>query len=354
MSEHLKLRAVIHTIHPRSTFRTARGARNSAENVFVELSRDGVTGYGEASPNAYYNESAQDVLSKIHAAREVVAGLKIQTVKDIERAWHDLWSVVYPSRAALCALDVALWDLLAKQEDVTVSELAHGKPAQPVKSFCSLGITEPAELDAKIAELHGFPFVKIKCDAHIDITTIARIREGTGATLSVDANCSWLGANFDRFSRQLAECGVAFIEQPLPPAKDDRMLEVSAKSILPIFADESCVTANDVDALVWRFAGFNVKLVKCGGLTPALAMIKRGGGLGLRTMVGCMLESSLLVAAGAVVGQQTEFADLDGAWLLADDPFAGLVRMEKGILTLSEDVGFGVSPSAGMLAGFGG
>ena len=97
-----------------------------------------------------------------------------------------------------------------------------------------------------------------------------------------------------------------------------------------------------------RFSGFNIKLVKCGGLTPALAMLRKGQSLGLKTMTGCMLESSLLIAAGAVVAQQTDFADLDGAWLLDDDLFQGL-PMQNGTLTPSPQPGFGVEPRGSLL-----
>ena len=115
------------------------------------------------------------------------------------------------------------------------------------------------------------------------------------------------------------------------------MPELHSASPLPIIADESCVTLDDVDRMPGCFAGFNIKLTKCGGLTPALKMLQRGRDLGLQTMVGCMLESSVLISAAAVVGQQTDFVDLDGAWLIRDDPFVGACY-EMGILHIAERV----------------
>jgi len=149
-------------------------------------------------------------------------------------------------------------------------------------------------------------------------------------------------------SRKLAALGVLFLEQPLSPASGEEMPGLLALSALPILADESCVTQEDVEAMPGRFSGFNIKLVKCGGLTPALAMARRGRALGLRTMVGCMLESSLLIAAGVVVAQLTDFADLDGAWLLRDDPFEGL-PLRQGVLAPGTGPGFGVEPCDGEL-----
>ena len=113
-------------------------------------------------------------------------------------------------------------------------------------------------------------------------------------------------------------------------------------SCVPVVADESCVEEPDVSQMPGRFSGFNIKLVKCGGLTPALRMLRQGRELGLKVMVGCMLETSVLIAAGAVIGQKTDFADLDGSWLLRDDPFVGL-KFERGILTPSSEPGLGVS-----------
>jgi L-alanine-DL-glutamate epimerase-like enolase superfamily enzyme len=211
-----------------------------------------------------------------------------------------------------------------------------------VKTFCTIGISGKEELEEKIAELRGFPLIKIKSDQRADIAAVRTVRERTGAMLAVDANGSWADVDIASVSRELAALGVVFIEQPLPPAEDRRMEDYSAASALPVLADESCVTAGDVERLAGRFAGFNIKLVKCGGLTPALAMARRARELGLRTMVGCMLESSLLIAAGAVVAQQADYADLDGAWLLADDPFEGAIPLRHGILEPNARPGFGV------------
>jgi L-alanine-DL-glutamate epimerase-like enolase superfamily enzyme len=114
-------------------------------------------------------------------------------------------------------------------------------------------------------------------------------------------------------------------------------------SALPIMADESCARPEDVERLPGRFSGFNIKLVKCGGLTPALAMLRRGRELGLKVMIGCMLESSLLIAAGCVAAQEADYADLDGSWLLKDDPCRGLAIADGHIVPAAVP-GLGAEP----------
>ena len=339
----MKLNAVAKNLHPRNVFRISRAARAEVRNIFVEVSAGGITGRGEASPNAYFDETAGNVRNFLEAAAPFVAGLEIESVADIERAWLEAWPWLAPSRAAQCALDLALWDWLARRKGLSVAELALGRPPHPVQTFCTIGLSGASELEIKAAELRGFPLIKMKSDSLADLAPMALIRQRTGASLSVDANGAWEKVDIAAVSRELAQLGVLFIEQPLSPARDERMPELIEVSAVPILADESCVTAEDVERMPGRFSGFNIKLVKCGGLTPALAMARRGRALGLRTMVGCMLESSLLIAAGMVVAQETDYADLDGAWLLGDDPFAGL-PLRLGVLTPGPGAGFGVEP----------
>ncbi len=340
----MKLNAVSKNLHPRNVFRISRAARAEVRNIFLEISAEGITGRGEASPNAYFDETAGNVRHFLEAAAPFIERLEIESVADIERAWLEGWPWLAPSRAAQCALDLALWDWLARRKGTSVAELALGRPARPVQSFCTIGLSSESELELKAVELSGFPLIKMKSDSMADLTPIAFIRKRTGATLAVDANGAWEKIDIQAVSRELARLGVLFIEQPLSPARDERMPELLAASALPILADESCVTLEDVERMPGCFSGFNIKLVKCGGLTPALVMARRGRELGLRTMVGCMLESSLLIAAGVVVAQETDYADLDGAWLLADDPLTGL-PLRQGVLTPGPGPGFGVEPA---------
>jgi len=333
----MELTTAICALHPKTVFRISRAARTEVRNVFVRIRDEGITGFGEASPNAFYHEDADDVRARLSRAAPGLRGLKVRSVADIGRIREEIWPVLKPSRAAQCAVDVALWDWLARRENCTVCELAWGSRPRSVATFVTIGISTPEELGARVEELRGFPLIKIKSDADADLAPARFVRERTGAALAIDANCAWGAHDVSALARHLAGFGVKLIEQPFAPGEDACMLELLAASPLPVFADESCVVEEDVEQMPGRFSGLNIKLTKCGGLTPAMRMLKRARELGLRTMVGCMLESSVLISAGAVVAQQTDFADLDGAWLIRDDPFRG-ARYENGILHTDEIV----------------
>lgn len=281
-------------------------------------------------------------MEKLESLKGFLAGRPVGTAADIAAIWKDAWLLLAPSRAAQCALDVALWDWLAKREGCSVAEAVLGDVPSPVGSFTTVGISGPEELEAKIAELTGFPRVKIKMGRDADISIAGRVRTVTlNACLAVDANCAWSGLDLAHLGEKMRQIHADFVEQPLPPECDQQMGEASRRLGLPVMADESCVTFEDVDRMPGFFSEINIKLVKCGGLTPALRMAKRGRELGLGVMVGCMLESSVLIAAGAVAAQLADYADLDGAWLLADDPATGW-RFERGMLHPPEGLGLGV------------
>lgn len=338
----MKLSVKTLKLHPRTPFRISREAQVEVQNVIVTVEADGVTGHGEASPNKFYKETAADVSQRILAAAPIIAELQIDTVADIERAWSRLWPEFAPSRAAQCAVDLALWDWLAKKKGVSVCQLAHGHAPKPVTTSLTIGLSTPEELVSKVAELRDTPVIKVKSDHKADLTPLRYIASHAKGVLRVDANCAWGGLDIAPLTRELAQLRVEFIEQPLPVEQNDRMPEFLKASSLPVLADESCVVFEDVERVPGRFHGFNIKLVKCGGLTPGLKMMRLGQKLGLKMMVGCMLETSLLIAAGLVVAQGTDYADLDGSWLLADDPFVGL-KIQDGRVSVADRPGLGIA-----------
>ena len=338
----MKVACVIRELHPRKVFRIARARRRAVHNVFLRLESDGCVGYGEAAPNAFYNETAELVTAKLAAAASFLGGLKIRSLADIERAWAALWPLLSPSRAAQCAVDLALWDWLAKREQIAASQLLWNQAPTSVTSFATIGLSSSEELVEKIDELCGFPRIKLKSDAAADLGAIRYLRAHSPAMLSVDANGAWSDSTrLPALAAELAALRVEFIEQPLPPGEEAQLPPFQGGPFW--MADESCVTEADVERVAASYQGFNIKLVKCGGITPARRMLIRGQELGLKTMVGCMLESSALIAAGALLAQKTEYADLDGAWLLSDDPFRGW-DFERGILSPLPEYGLGATP----------
>jgi L-alanine-DL-glutamate epimerase-like enolase superfamily enzyme len=194
---------------------------------------------------------------------------------------------------------------------------------------------------AKLAEMPGWPVYKIKLGTPRDQEIIRELRRHTSAIFRVDANCGWTADETIANSKVLCDLGVEFIEQPLPPEQIDQMRRVRAESALPIIADESCLVESDVARCVGHFHGINIKLVKCGGLTPARRMAALAREHSLAVMVGCMTESSIGISASAQLLPLVDFADLDGAVLLARDIARG-VTVDRGIVRFPETNGCGV------------
>ena len=175
----MKLTCVSCELHPRRAFRISRARRTEVRNVFVRLEHEGLAGYGEASPNAFYGETWEGVTAKLESARDFIGTLAVRSVAEIESVWNEAWRILAPSRAAQCALDVALWDWLARREGVSVSELAWNQPPRPVTTFATIGLSSPGELASKVEELHGFPRIKIKSDQTASLDPIRFVRERT-------------------------------------------------------------------------------------------------------------------------------------------------------------------------------
>ena len=324
----------------RRVFRTSRDAKSGVENVFLVVEQDGVCGYGEASPNRYFDESAEDVHMRLLGLADYLKRQTLNSIHDIHRIWFEAEKLLRPSRAALCALDVALWDLWAKLSHSSVSQLLWDEPARPLITSITLSVPLPEEIDARIEEVSGFPLVKVKMDSRADLSILRRLLDVGMQRLLVDANASWTAKQCQNLLPQLKELGVEAVEQPLPPALNHKMKALLSDSPLPLIADESCAIPEDVERLTGLFSGVNIKLVKCGGLTPATRLLESARGCDLKVMVGCMLESSVLISAGLALAQKADWADLDGSWLLAQDPFTG-PSFQDGILYPQQKPGLG-------------
>ncbi len=346
----MRLYPVIKSLHPRFAFRIARGTKTQVDNVFVTLEQDGIVGYGEAAPNHYYGERADDAWEALMGVVDFIKRLKLQNHLDLSNLWQELGEHIPYSCTARCALDLALWDLAGKLQGLTVSEMLWNRRPKPVVTALTLGLSSKNEIKAKLEELRGASIVKIKLGATPDWDFLEAIHSEFPGDIWVDANASWRGRRPSSILSSLALRGVSLLEQPLPPADDTSMGKwIKPRPPSPILiADESLTSLDSLAALPGRFHGINIKLVKCGGLTPALEIHRAARSLGLKIMVGCMLESSLGIAAGAALAQEADFVDLDGSWLLRDDPFEGLKR-DGSRLTPSPGPGFGVSPLASYL-----
>jgi L-alanine-DL-glutamate epimerase-like enolase superfamily enzyme len=193
----------------------------------------------------------------------------------------------------------------------------------------------------KALEASGFPMIKIKLDRETDLSIVSRIKEATGAAVTVDANCAWTADDAARKAEVLGRIGVEFIEQPVAAGDIDGLAFVRERSEVPIFADESCPTSSDLSLVADAVDGVVIKLMKCGGLIDGVRMAGDAKKSGLLTMIGCMMESSLALTAAAHIAPLVDYADLDSGLLLVRDPFVGL-RISNGAMTLPDEPGLGV------------
>lgn len=309
----------------RYEFRIARGATIVQQTLIVELRDRRQVGYGEATTNEYYGMSFERMDAALERIRPLLANYELTDPTDL---WAKAAAQIADCPFALCALDQAAHDLWGKLRGQPVYRLWGLEPVGPPSNF-TIGIDSIEGMVAKLEEMPGWPVYKIKLGTKEDIEIVRALRQYTDARFRVDANCGWGVEETIRNSQELAKLNVEFIEQPLPAAEWDGARRVYEGSALPIVADESCIVEADVDKCRGHFHGINIKLTKCGGLTPARRMISRARELGMKVMVGCMTESTVGISAIAQLLPLLDYVDMDGATLLARDIATG-VRVDRG------------------------
>lgn len=327
----------------RHTFTISRGSEDVTPVAIAEIEHAGIRGLGEASPSSYYGETVDTVRA---ALSEISDWLSSRDPTAYEHTLEEAAERLGERRAALAALDLAVHDWVGKRFGLPLYRLLGLDPARLPLSTFTIGIDTPETMVEKLREVADYPLIKVKVGMPGDVEVVRRLRRETRAVFRVDANGAWKPEEAIEKSRELAALGVEFIEQPLAREALEAMEEVRAKSALPVIADENAVRPEDVPGLAGRFDGINVKLVKCGGIRPALRMIHLARTFGLRIMIGCMIESSVSISAGAQIGALVDYLDLDGSALVTNDPFEG-ARFERGRIVLSDAPGLGVAPRGG-------
>jgi L-alanine-DL-glutamate epimerase-like enolase superfamily enzyme len=320
-------------------FAISRGSIAVQPTVIVELTDGAHRGYGEATTNAYYGATLVGMRTSLEAARAAVEASKSQV--EPAELWRQLAPHFEHDSFAQCALDQAAWDLWGKQQGAPLHKLWGLNTSSAPPSSFTIGIAPLDIMVAKLREAPGWPSYKIKLGCANDIEVIRELRRHTSVPFRVDANCGWTLDEAIENSRALADLGVEFIEQPLPADDWSGAHRLFVESALPIIADESCRHEADVERGHGAFHGINIKLVKCGGLTPARRMVNRARQLGLHTMLGCMTESTVGISAVAQLLPLVDYADVDGAALLAKDIASG-VRVDRGVCQFPNVNGAGV------------
>ncbi len=319
-------------VHP---FQIARGeAETIARSAVIRVRADGPEGIGEATPVDRYGESVESV-AEYFASHPLAAGDP-----------YRLEALLHPGipAAARAGLDLALHDLIGKDLGKPLYALLGLDPSLAPATCRTIGIADPELTLRKLAEVADHPILKVKLGIGTpsqQIETIAAIRARYGGTIRIDANEGWDVDEAIRILRELERYDIEFCEQPIPAGHPQQLRAIRERVSIPIVADEDALIAGDLPALYGCVDGVNVKLAKTGGIRGALAMIHTARAMGMKVMLGCMVESAIAATAAAHLSPLVDWADIDGPLLIARDPFAG-VTYDRGKLILSDEPGLGV------------
>ena len=324
----------------------SRGIHSESQNVFIELIEDGITAWGESAPGKTEGASSaiQVEESLVKLIEEGIEGLSIY---DVYQKGKELKT----PPCALAALDIALWDLKAKKANLQLNDLL-GIPKPFTPTSITVGINPPevvkerVELILKNEQVRA---LKIKLGSpngiDYDKEIYSQVLESTKSSkisIRVDANGGWDLDDAKEMIKWLSERNAEYIEQPLAEGNEDQLKFLFKGRSLPIFVDESCRFSEDVPRLANFVDGVNLKLMKCGGITEALRILNTARSFGLKTMIGCMSESSVSISAGASLTGIIDYVDLDSHYNLSPDPSSGAV-MINGVTMTNNDDGHGAN-----------
>lgn len=336
-------------LRTRHAFKIARAASIPVRrSVWITLTDpEGNEGWGEAAVTTpYYGETADTAAAVLPLLEKVVQEASEGDPFALERVEGALRAALGGHSAVKSAISAALHDLVGKRLGIPVWKLWGLDPVARVSSF-TIGIDDLEVMREHVREAAAYPILKIKVGTPRDEEILEMIRdEAPDKAIRVDANTAWTVKQTLAALPMLEAYGIELLEQPLQPGDLDGFRVVTAASSIPVIADESCRTAADIPSLVGAVDGINIKLAKCGSLREAVRMVHCARAHRLEVMLGCMIESSLGIAAAMQVAPLVDYVDLDGAALLAEDPFAGPGIDDAGRCVFNDGPGLGVTPVA--------
>ncbi len=318
-------------------FTISRETATEVEVIRVEIAANGVSGFGEATPQEHYGESVASAQSFLDEAGDLLGDDPFALEETTARL-----AALPGEAAAKAAVDAALHDLCGKLAGLPLHRLLGLPRAVPPTSY-TVWLGPPDDMARRAAAVDPrFRRLKLKLGGRdgLDVERVRAVRDVTELPLMVDVNEYWELEEAIENVRALADLGVEYVEQPLP-AGDPGGARLKAEAVLPIYVDEDCHTLADVPACAERAHGINIKLAKSGGVREAVKMAASARSLGLGVMLGCMLESGLGIAPGAHIAALCDHVDLDGNLLLREDPWPG-VEFRDGVQVPSDEPGLGV------------
>ena len=323
----------------RHTFTISRWSRDTATNVYVELKAEGITGIGEAAPNARYKESQESALAFMNGFHE----FKLENPYDIETFLQLMDQHADGEWSAKVALEMALLDWIGKKLHIPLYTLWNAESNTGPQTCFTIGISAPDELPSRIIEADPYPVLKVKLGTQNDTLIIDTIRRYTDKPLWIDANEGWKDVSTaKKMSGYLADQHVELIEQPMPASMLRELSELKRYSPVPIIADESFTGHESLETLAASFHGINLKIMKTGSLRRSMQWIQKARRANMKVMVGCMIESSIADTASALISLWADYADLDGHLLIKNDPFQGLKFDDRYRVMLNPQPGLGV------------
>lgn len=323
-------------------FTIARGTKEKVPNVIVEVTKDGITGFGEAAPNKRYDEDAEKVVQFLKQLPEGFFD-EIESPRQLKESVKSAQSLKPAVQSAKSALEMAWLDWWGKRQDQPLWKLWNTPSNKTPSTSFTIGLADIDAMQQKVKNASGYPILKVKLGTERDREIIKAIREITDKPIRVDANEGWTSeAEAKRQISFLAEQNIEIVEQPMPSSMKAEMKALKQWSPLPLMADESFMGDEDLDEIAECFNGINIKLAKIGSLVKAKEVIKQAKERNLKVMIGCMIESSVGISAGALLGTWADYVDLDGALLTSNDPFTGPEFDDEKRLVLRDGPGLGV------------
>lgn len=338
----MKLTFKPYTLSLKHAFTLSNTSRTTTPAVLTQIEYDGHVGYGEASMPPYLGESQESVLAFLKK-------VDLSRFKDpfqLEEIMTYVDGLEEKNTAAKAAVDIALHDLIGKILGKPLHQLWGYDPTKAPRTSYTIGIDTPEMVEAKTREVSGFKVFKIKMGRGTDKEIVQAVRRVTDAPFTADPNQGWTDreASLDLI-HWLKEQGCLFVEQPLHHERRDDIAWLTERSPLPILADEGCQRLSNIREVQGVYSGIVVKLMKCTGLREAHKMLTTARALGLKTLLGCMTETSCAISAATQLSMVADYVDLDGNLLIANDLFEGTAVVD-GILRLKNTPGIGVELKA--------